>query len=44
MSLIRMDLLHELDKPDRWWFAPLIWVGVYIAIAALVLAYFLDAV
>ena len=26
-----MDLLHKLDGPDQWWFAPLIWglpVGV----------------
>jgi hypothetical protein len=28
----------------RWWFAPLVWAGVYMAIAAFVLAYFLDAV
>jgi len=39
-----MDLLHELDEPDRWWFAPLVWAGVYMAIGAFVLAYFLDAV
>ena len=22
-----MDLLHKLDGPDQWWFAPLIWAG-----------------
>jgi hypothetical protein len=38
-----MDLLHKLDEPDRWWFAPLIWAGAYTAIAVFVLAYFLDA-
>jgi hypothetical protein len=31
-----MDLLHKLDEPDRWWFAPLIWAGAYTAIAVFV--------
>ena len=38
MSFDDMDLLHKLDGPDQWWFAPLIWAGAYAAIA-LVLGY-----
>ena len=38
-----MDLLHKLDGPDQWWFAPLIWAGAYAAIA-LVLAYYVLGV
>jgi len=34
------DLLHKLDEPDQWWFAPLIWAGAYVAVAVLLLAYF----
>ena len=36
------DLLHKLDGPDQWWFAPLIW-GVLTAIV-LVLAYYVMGV
>ena len=38
-----MDLLHKLDGPDQWWFAPLIW-GVVWASIVLVLAYFVMGV
>ena len=34
-----MDLLHKLDGPEQWWFAPLIWAAAFAAIA-LVLAYY----
>jgi hypothetical protein len=37
------DLLHKLDEPDQWWFAPLIWAGAYAAIV-LVLAYYVMGV
>jgi hypothetical protein len=37
------DLLHKLDGPDQWWFAPLVWAGAYAAII-LVLAYYVMAV
>jgi hypothetical protein len=40
---LHMDILHKLDEPDQWWFAPLIWAGAYMTIAVLILAYFLDA-
>jgi len=38
-----MDLLHKLDGPDQWWFAPLVWAVAYAAIV-LVLAYYVMAV
>jgi hypothetical protein len=34
--------LTNSTNPDRWWFAPLIWAGTYLAIAAFLFAY-LDA-
>jgi hypothetical protein len=38
-----MDLLQKLDDADGWWFAPLIWAGIYMSIAVFILAYLLDA-
>jgi len=37
------DLLHKLDGPDQWWFAPLIGAGAYATIV-LVLAYYVAGV
>ena len=36
--LFRMKIQQDRYEPDRWWFAPLLYAGAAVLIAALVLA------
>jgi hypothetical protein len=38
LKLLRMTIQQDSYEPDRWWFAPLLYVGVAVAIAAFLLA------
>ena len=38
LKLIRMTIQQDQYEPDRWWFAPLLYAGTAVLIAALVLA------
>ena len=32
---LRMSLSHDTKEPDQWWFVPLLYAGVCLAIAGL---------
>jgi hypothetical protein len=38
LKLFRMTIQQDPYEPDRWWFAPLLYTGAALVIAALVLA------
>ena len=38
LKLIRMTIQQDPYEPDRWWFAPLLYAGAAVMIAAFVLA------
>ena len=38
LKLFRMTIQQDSYEPDRWWFAPLLYAGAAVLIAALVLA------
>jgi hypothetical protein len=38
LQLFRMTIQQDPYEPDRWWFAPLLYTGAALVIAALVLA------
>jgi hypothetical protein len=38
LKLFRMAIQQNPYEPDRWWFAPLLYTGAALVIAALVLA------
>jgi len=38
LKLFRMTIQQDPFEPDRWWFAPLLYAGAALMIAAIVLA------
>ena len=38
LKLFRMTIQQDPYEPDRWWFAPLLYAGAAVMIAAFVLA------
>jgi hypothetical protein len=38
LQLFRMTIQQDPFEPDRWWFAPLLYAGAALMIAAIVLA------